>query len=112
MIKNKRNNLVSIICNDLIKQDKLALFLFGLVLISASLVIIITYQTRCLIVHHEQLLLEQNALDTEWRNLILEENVLGDHSRIEQLANKKFNMHYVDPLQENIILIQTTSIPQ
>jgi hypothetical protein len=35
--------------------------------------------TRLLTAQREQLVLERDALDIEWRNLILEENALGDH---------------------------------
>ena len=44
------------------------------------------------------------ALDIEWRNLILEENALGDHSRVERIATEKLQMQHVDPSQENIVV--------
>lgn len=43
-------------------------------------------------------------LDIEWRNLILEENALGDHSRVERIATEKLQMQHVDPSQENIVV--------
>ncbi|MOA70458.1 Cell division protein FtsL [compost metagenome] len=49
-------------------------------------------------------MLERDALDIEWRNLILEENALGDHSRVERIATEKLQMQHVDPSQENIIV--------
>ena len=52
----------------------------------------------------EQLVLERDALDIEWRNLILEENALGDHSRVERIATEKLQMQHVDPSQENIVV--------
>ncbi|MBE8943288.1 cell division protein FtsL, partial [Escherichia coli] len=48
--------------------------------------------------------LERDALDIEWRNLILEENALGDHSRVERIATEKLQMQHVDPSQENIVV--------
>ncbi|SQC39269.1 cell division protein FtsL [Klebsiella pneumoniae] len=44
------------------------------------------HHTRLLTAQREQLVLERDALDIEWRNLILEENALGDHSRVERIA--------------------------
>ncbi|NGH42979.1 cell division protein FtsL, partial [Escherichia coli] len=36
----------------------------------------------------------------------LEENALGDHSRVERIATEKLQMQHVDPSQENIIVKQ------
>lgn len=46
------------------------------------------HHTRLLTAQREQLVLERDALDIEWRNLILEENALGDHSRVERIATE------------------------
>lgn len=59
---------------------------------------------RLLTAQREQLVLERDALDIEWRNLILEENALGDHSRVERIATEKLQMQHVDPSQENIVV--------
>ncbi|AIV28358.1 cell division protein FtsL [Enterobacter cloacae] len=50
------------------------------------------------------MVLERDALDIEWRNLILEENALGDHSRVERIATEKLQLQHVDPSQENIVV--------
>lgn len=106
MILKNRHSLVPIIISDLLNCGKLPLLLFFAVLISAILVVITTHETRLLIAQREQLILERDALDIEWRNLILEENALGDHSRIEQIAADKLHMRHVDPAQEHIIVKQ------
>ena len=59
---------------------------------------------RLLTAQREQLVLERDALDIEWRNLILEENALGDHSRVERIATEKLQMQHVDPSKENIVV--------
>lgn len=79
-------------------QDPLLLLI--LVLLSALAVVLSTHRTRLLIVEREHLMLERDALDIEWRNLILEENALGDHSRVERIATEKLQMQRVSPAQE------------
>lgn len=102
MLRKKKYDLVNIIYNDLCVYGKLQLLLLLLVLISAMLVIITTYYTRCMIIHREELLLEQKALDVEWNNLICEEKILSDHSRIEKIAIDVLRMRYTDVTQDNI----------
>ncbi len=67
-------------------------------------VVTTAHHTRLLTAQREQLVLERDALDIEWRNLILEENALGDHSRVERIATEKLQMQHVDPSQENIVV--------
>ena len=50
------------------------------------------------------MILERDSLEIEWRNLILEENALADHSRIERLAAEKLHMQHVTPDQEQIVI--------
>lgn len=104
MISNERHDLISIIANDLLNHGKLPLILLLAVQVSAILVVTTTHQTRRLTAEREQMVLEKNALDIEWRNLILEEKVLGNHSRVERIAIEKLQMRYVDPSQENIVI--------
>ncbi|OZI15359.1 cell division protein FtsL [Sodalis-like symbiont of Philaenus spumarius] len=104
MIGNERHNLIGIIGSDLLRHGKLPLLLLIAVLVSAVLVVTTTHQTRRLTVEREQMVLEEQALDIEWRNLILEENALGDHSRVERIATEKLQMQHVDPSQENIVV--------
>ncbi|EEQ20814.1 Cell division protein ftsL [Yersinia intermedia ATCC 29909] len=75
-------------------------------LVSAVFVVTTAHRTRLLTAEREQLVLERDALDIEWRNLILEENALGDHSRVESIATDKLKMQHVDPSQENIVVKQ------
>lgn len=104
MIGNERHGIIGIIGRDLLNHGKLPLILMIAVLSSAVLVVTTTHQTRLLTAEREQMMLEKDALDIEWRNLILEENVLGDHSRVECIATEKLQMQHVDPSQENIVI--------
>ncbi|WP_159714744.1 cell division protein FtsL [Blochmannia endosymbiont of Camponotus nipponensis] len=101
MMANKQYNLISIIYDDLRIYGKWQLLLFLLVLTSAMLVILVTYQTRSMIMVREKLLLEKNVLDAEWSSLILSEKMLSHYSRIERVAIDKLQMRYVDLMQDN-----------
>ncbi|PYA50121.1 cell division protein FtsL [Serratia marcescens] len=106
MIGNERHGLVGVIGGDLLRNAKIPLILLIASLVSAVFVVTPAHRTRLLTAEREQLVLERDALDIEWRNLILEENALGDHSRVERIATEKLQMQHVDPSQENIIVKQ------
>ncbi len=55
------------------------------------MVVTTAHHTCLLTAQREQMVLERDALDIEWRNLILEENALGDHSRVERIATENCN---------------------
>lgn len=104
MINDERYDLFEIISNDLIRYGKLPVIILFAVLVSSVLIVVTTYQTRRITFEREQIMLKQNMLDIEWRNLILEENALGDHIRVERIAIERLNMKYIDPSQENIVV--------
>ncbi|RLM28139.1 cell division protein FtsL [Brenneria alni] len=106
MIGNERHGLVGVIGEDLLRNAKIPVLLLIAVLVSAVFVVTTAHKTRLFTAEREQLLLERDALDIEWRNLILEENSLGDHSRVERIATEKLQMGHVDPSQENIVIKQ------
>ncbi|MBF1994285.1 cell division protein FtsL [Serratia symbiotica] len=106
MIGNQRLGLVGVIGGDLLRNAKIPLILLVAVLVSAIFVVTTVHRTRLLTAEREQLVLERDALDIEWRNLILEENALGAHSRVERIATEKLQMQHVDLSQENIIVKQ------
>jgi cell division protein FtsL len=106
VIGTERHGLVGVIGGDLLRHGKIPVILLIAVLVSAVLVVTTAHRTRLLTAEREQLVLERDALDIEWRNLILEENALGDHSRVEQIATQKLQMQHVDPAQENIVVKQ------
>ncbi|MBG2037204.1 cell division protein FtsL [Klebsiella pneumoniae] len=101
---NERHALPGVIGDDLLRFGKLPLCLFICIIITAITVVTTAHHTRLLTAQRGQLVLERDALDIEWRNLILEENALGDHSRVERIATEKLQMQHVDPSQENIVV--------
>lgn len=107
MIGNERHNLIGIIVSDLLRYGKLQFILLIAVLLSAVMVVTTTHKTRQLTYEREQTVLEEEALDIEWRNLILEEKALGNHSRVEHIATETLHMQHVDPSQENIVIHQS-----
>jgi len=104
MIGNERHSLPGVIGGDILRHGKIPLILLIASLVSAVLVVTTAHKTRLLTAQREQLVLERDALDIEWRNLILEENALGDHSRVERIATEKLQMQHVDPSQEKIVV--------
>ncbi|BDH47124.1 cell division protein FtsL [Salmonella enterica subsp. enterica serovar Choleraesuis] len=100
----ERHTLPALIAQDLLRFGKLPLILFIAGILSAISVVTTAHHTRLLTAQREQLVVERDALDIEWRNLILEENALGDHSRVERIATDKLHLQHVDPSQENIVV--------
>ncbi|MDV5170894.1 cell division protein FtsL [Photobacterium rosenbergii] len=98
------DNLAQIIGRDLISVGRIPLIMLVLVLISAMGVVLITHHSRQLIAQQEQLLIERDQLDIEWRNQILEESSLAEHSRIERLAEQEMEMQR--PSRDSEIIVK------
>ena len=81
-------------------------FLVALVVVSSFAVIFMTHLNRQTTIAVEQLYVEKDELDIEWRNLQLEQNSLAEHSEIEFKADKMLHMHRPKPNNEIIIKIQ------
>jgi cell division protein FtsL len=109
-VKKTRTNLLRVIIDDLFQHYRLSLLLLVLIIISAFFVLITTQATRLFISEQERLLLERDVLENEWRNLILEENVLADHKRIERQAINKLNMQNVNSKTETIVIVKNKSL--
>lgn len=103
-MSTERHTLTGVIGQDLLRHGKLPLILLVAVIISAVYVVTTAHKTRLLTAEKERLVLEKNVLDIEWRNLILEENALADHSRVERFSSEKLGMVHVDPAKENIVV--------
>jgi cell division protein FtsL len=74
-----------------------------LVIASAFSVIYFTHLNRQTTSKIEVLLTERDALENEWRNLLLEQNSLAEHSAIESSAMKRLNMTRPDASSEIVI---------
>jgi cell division protein FtsL len=83
--------LVLDIWQDIVEHFVSYILLF-LVVISAFSVIYYTHMNRQKTIELEQLYTQRDELDIEWRNLLLEQNSLAEHSAIESRATKLLNM--------------------
>ncbi len=97
-------NLAKIIALDLATVGRVPLLLLIGIFISAMAVVFTTHQTRQMISAKEHAMVERERLDNEWRNLLLEETSLSEHSRVEELAGKELDMKRPDPDQEVIVV--------
>jgi len=88
-----------------LKRNLLVLVLLMLVLFSAFYVIYFTHLHRQTTSTLESLLVERDELDIEWRNLLLEQNSLAEHSAIESKAAKQLNMKRPDAKSEIVITL-------
>ncbi|MCW8107059.1 cell division protein FtsL [Alteromonas ponticola] len=84
-------NLLLILISDL-TRNKLRVLLYLMVIVSAFAVILSTHSNRQQIIALEQQMQEKDALDVQWRNLVLEQRALTEHNRIEALVEKHLNM--------------------
>ncbi|MGB1263259.1 MAG: cell division protein FtsL [Cognaticolwellia sp.] len=86
-----------------IQRHLLIYALLFLLVVSAFSVIYFTHLNRQTTSKIEVLLTQRDALENEWRNLLLEQNSLAEHSAIESQATKQLNMTRVDASSEVII---------
>jgi len=96
-------NLAKLIAKDLLTVGRVPFLLMILLCASAMGVVFSTHQTRQAITQNEQAMIERDRLDNEWRNLLIEETALSDHSRVEEVAKKDLNMKRPDADKEVII---------
>lgn len=89
-----------------IKRYFVTYFLLVLVVTSAFSVIYFTHLNRQTTSELEVLLTQRDELDIEWRNLIIEQNSLSEHSAIETKAEKQLNMQRPTVNSEIIIKLQ------
>ncbi len=82
---------------------KLVVFLLICAVLSALAVIEMTHQTRQLSIAQDKLFQERDALEMEWRNLLVEQRALSEHSRVEQIATTQLQM--VRPLGQQDIVV-------
>lgn len=89
-----------------ILQHIASYILLILVVVSAFSVIYYTHVNRQTTSELEQLYTQQDELDIEWRNLLLEQNSLAEHSAIESRAKKLLNMKRPDADSEIIVTLE------
>jgi len=75
-----------------IQRHFLVYLLLIMVVLSAFSVIYLTHLNRQTTIKLENLLTDRDELDVEWRNLLLEQNSLAEHSTIESKAKRRLQM--------------------
>ena len=73
------------------------------ILATAFSLITMSHQQRQLFAELENLEQERDKLDIEWRKFRLEQRVMAEHSRLEQLAKVKLGMKSLDLKSERIV---------
>ena len=96
-------NLLYLIAADL-RKNFFSVLLGIMIVCSAIYNIYITHETRGLVTQIERLSQEQDNLMIEWRNLLIEEHTLDEHSRIRRIALKKLSMSQVT--KNNSVLVE------
>lgn len=94
-----RISLLSLILHDL-RQMRLLLVLSFLVMMSALAVVYLAHLNRQQVIALDTLRQQYDKLDVQWRNLILEESSLDEHSRISHIAKTQLGMHRPTPDEE------------
>lgn len=84
-------SLHRLIFRDWREQKWLALLLLACI-ISALVVVHFAHLNRQLTIAQDALYQQRDQLDIEWRNLILEQRALSEHSRVEDIARRQLNM--------------------
>lgn len=102
MNKLQQASLLQVISKD-IRRLRGLLVLSLLVLCTALMVVYMTHLNRELMAEREQLLQQRDALDVEWRHLVIEQSALAEHSRIEQLAQRNLSMQRPSEAQEVLV---------
>ncbi len=97
------SNLAKIIAIDLLTVGRIPLLLLVLIFATAMGVVLTTHNSRQAITHKDEVLVEREHLDSEWRNLMIEESSLADHSRVQDIATKQLNMIRPDGAKEVVI---------
>jgi len=103
-VVSRKRVLVIDIWHDILRYFVSYLLLL-MVVVSAFSVIFYTHMNRQTTSDLELLLTERDELDIEWRNLLLEQNSLAEHSAIESKVTKLLNMKRPDVSSEVIITL-------
>jgi len=98
----RRAALVFDIWHDIVRYSFTYVVLLS-VLLSAFAVIYYSHVNRQTTSELEILLTTKDELNIEWRNLLLEQNSLAEHSAIESKAQKLLKMKRPDATSEVII---------
>ncbi|WP_413285839.1 cell division protein FtsL [Vibrio sp. MA40-2] len=99
-------SLTKLIGKDIITVGPIPFILLIIIFAMAMGIVFNTHQTRQSISAKDQAYEERERLDNEWRNLILEENALAEHSRVQEMAIDDLEMKRPDADKEVVISSQ------
>ncbi|WPC74616.1 cell division protein FtsL [Vibrio porteresiae DSM 19223] len=99
-------NLAKLILIDLLTVGRVPLILLVFIFASAMGVVLTTHDTRQAVSKLDQVQSERLNLDNEWRNLIIEETALAEHSRVQDVAQNDLDMKRPDADKEVVINIK------
>jgi len=87
MLKGQLSNIILMFC----------------ILATAFALISMSHEQRQLFAELETLQQDRDKLDIEWRTLRLEQRVMAEHSRLEQIAKEKLGMTNLELKSERIV---------
>jgi cell division protein FtsL len=96
-------HLLCLIAADL-RQHFFSVVLGILIVCSAIYNVYTTHETRGLVTQIDRLAQDKDDLMMEWRNLLIEENTLDEHSRIRRIALKQLSMSQAT--KKNSVLVE------
>ncbi|EFP94693.1 cell division protein FtsL [Vibrio caribbeanicus] len=102
-MQNQSDNLAKMIVLDIWESGRIPLILLVLIFSTAMGVVFMTHHTRQSITEKDHALIERERLDNEWRNLLLEETSLAEHSRVQSIAKQELEMKRPDSDKEVVI---------
>ncbi|ASI89002.1 MULTISPECIES: cell division protein FtsL [Vibrio] len=106
MSNEPKHNLAKLIGIDIITVGRVPLMVLLLIFASAMGVVFATHHTRQAINQKDVALQERERLDNEWRNLLLEENALSEHSRVQAMAKQELDMKRPDADKEVVVSLK------
>ena len=106
MTEKQQPNLARIVVVDIFRVGLLPFLLMISIFITAMLIVFSTHDTRRAVSDKDAVLVERERLNSEWRNLILEENALAEHSRVQEMAIRELEMKRPDGDKEVVVFSQ------
>ncbi|KPD24203.1 MULTISPECIES: cell division protein FtsL [Idiomarina] len=94
MTKQRYPSLTKMVLQDLV-QHKWVVLLGVVVVFNALSIVYVAHLNRQLTAERDDLLSYRDTLDREWRHLVIEQNALTEHSRVERIAQQQLGMRDV-----------------
>ncbi|RUO33479.1 cell division protein FtsL [Aliidiomarina sanyensis] len=94
--------LLQVIFSDLRHYRGLVFWSF-VAIVSALTTVYLTHLNRELLAEREQMMRQRDAIDVEFRHLVIEQTALSEHSRIETIAQRELGMRRPSDDQEVLV---------